>query len=149
MSDSDDTKKTPLNRRSFMATVLGGAAVAGGASALITGQARAQQRPTGNSDNDSGSYADPAGYGATGVSDSDPYDAAGYGVGGGGGGGGYQSGLSDSDPVDPGGNGRGQGTGLSDSDPSDSAGYGYSGMTDSDSGSNADAPGHGRGNPRG
>ena len=42
MSDEDNKpKKKPLNRRSFMASVLGGAAVAGGASSLIAGEAQA------------------------------------------------------------------------------------------------------------
>ena len=80
MSDDDNKpRKKPLNRRSFMASVLGGAAVAGGASSLIAGEAQAQQRPTGRSDSDSGSYADRGGYGRTGMTDSDPYDRAGYG----------------------------------------------------------------------
>lgn len=179
MSDEDNKpRKKPLNRRSFMASVLGGAAVAGGASALIAGEAQAQQRPTGRSDSDSGSYADRGGYGRTGVTDSDPYDRAGYGIGSGGGGyasgcsdsdgGAYAdpggngrycggsgygaSGLTDSDPVDSGGNGRGNGTGVTDSDTgygSDPAGRGYSGRTDSDSGSNRDRAGHGRGPARG
>ena len=134
MSDEDNKpKKKPLNRRSFMASVLGGAAVAGGASSLIAGEARAQQRPTGRTDGDSGSYADRGGYGRTGMTDSDPYDRAGYGVGGGGGG---RTGLSDSDPVDAAGNGRG-------------GSRGRTGISDSDSGSNADAAGEGRGPPRG
>lgn len=147
---ADDTKKKRLNRRSFMATVLGGVA-ATGATTLIAGEAQAQQRPTGRSDSDSGSYADRANYGRTGITDSDPYDGVGRGVGSGGGGGGA-SGLTDSDPVDRGGNGRGNGTGVTDSDSgsgSDPAGRGYSGLTDSDSGSNRDRAGHGRGRPRG
>ena len=56
---ADDSKKKRLNRRSFMATILGGAA-ATGASGLIAGGAQAQQRPTGRTDSDSGSYADRA-----------------------------------------------------------------------------------------
>ena len=71
------------------------AAVAGVSSSLIAGEAQAQQRPTGRTDSDSGSYADLGGYGRTGRTDSDPYDRAGYGIGGGGGG--YTSGCSDSD----------------------------------------------------
>ena len=71
MSDEDKKPKKPLNRRSFMATVVGGAAVVGGASALIAGEAKAQQRPTGRSDSDTGNGADRGGYGRTGVSDSD------------------------------------------------------------------------------
>ncbi|WP_296819894.1 hypothetical protein [Brevundimonas sp.] len=145
---ADDIKKKRLNRRSFMATVLGGVA-ATGATTLIAGEAQAQQRPTGRSDSDSGSYADRANYGRTGITDSDPYDGVGRGIGSGGGG---ASGLTDSDPVDRGGNGRGNGTGVTDSDSgsgSDPAGRGYSGITESDSGSNRDRAGHGRGRPRG
>lgn len=147
---TDETKKKRLNRRSFMATVLGGAA-ATGATGLIAGEAQAQQRPTGRTDSDSGSYADRANYGRTGMTDSDPYDRSGYGIGsgGGGGGGGGRSGLTDSDPVDRGGNGRGDLNGFTDSDSGDRAGRGYSGITDSDSGSNRDRAGHGRGRPRG
>ena len=45
MSDDDNKpRKKPLNRRSFMASILGGAAVAGGASSLIAGEAQAPQR---------------------------------------------------------------------------------------------------------
>ena len=131
--ETDNPNKKRLHRRSFMASVLGGVAVAGGASALIAGSARAQQRPTGRSDSDSGASADRAGYGRTGATDSDSNDRAGYGVGGGGGG---RSGLSDSDPVDPAGNGRG-------------SGGRNTGISDSDSGSNADAAGQGRGPARG
>ena len=81
------------------------------------------------------SYADPGGNGRY-------CGGTGYGA----------SGLTDSDPVDRGGNGRGNGTGVSDSDTgygSDPAGRGYSGRTDSDSGSNRDRAGHGRGPARG
>ena len=131
--EADKPKKKPLNRRSFMASVVGGAAVVGGASTLIAGSAHAQQRPTGRTDSDSGSGSDRPGYGRTGLSDSDPHDSAGYGVGGGGGG---RTGLSDSDPVDAAGNGRG-------------GSRGRTGISDSDSGSNADAAGEGRGPPRG
>lgn len=130
MAEEDNKPKKPLNRRSFMATVIGGAAVAGGASALIAGEAHAQQRPTGRSDSDSGSNADRGGYGRTGVTDADSYDRAGYGISG------SRSGVSDADPVDTGGNGRGSG-GV------------RTGLTDSDSGSNADQANYGRGAPRG
>lgn len=130
MSEEDNKPKRPLNRRSFMATVIGGAAVVGGASTLIAGEAKAQQRRTGRSDSDSGSGADEGGFGRTGVTDSDPYDRPGYGISG------TRSGLSDGDPVDPGGNGRGSG-GV------------RTGLTDSDSGSNADQANYGRGAPRG
>ena len=128
--DADKPLNKALHRRSFMARVMGGAALAGGASALNIGQAKAQQRPTGRTDSDSGSGSDQANYGRTGRTDSDSNDRAGYGVGGG------RSGLSDADPVDPTGNGRG-------------ASRGRTGISDSDSGSNADAAGEGRGPPRG
>ena len=80
---ADDTKKKRLNRRSFMATVLGGVA-ATGATTLIAGEAQAQQRPTGRSDSDSGYGSDPAGRGYSGLTDSDSgsnRDRAGHGRG--------------------------------------------------------------------
>lgn len=131
MSDEENTsKKKPLNRRSFMATVVGGVTVAGAASTLIAGQAKAQQRPTGRTDSDSGSSSDAPNYGRTGISDSDPNDRPGYGIGS------STTGYSDSDPVDPAGNGRGPGGSRTN-------------ITDSDSGSSSDEPNYGRGNPRG
>lgn len=134
MSDEGNKPKKPLNRRSFMATVVGGVAVAGAASTLIAGEAKAQQRPTGRTDSDSGNNADQGGYGRTGVTDSDPYDRPGYGVSSG------QTGLTDSDSggnADAVGNGRGATRST------------RSGLTDSDSGSAADQGGYGRGPRRG
>lgn len=122
---AEDTK---LNRRSFLNTVAG-AAVGGAALAAIAGgAAQAQQRPTGRSDSDSGQRADRGGYGRTGVTDTDPYDMPGRGVGRGGG-----------RPA-TGNNGNGR----TDRDPTDRPGRGYSGRSDSDSGSAADRAGHGR-----
>jgi hypothetical protein len=71
MSVSEENKR--LSRRSFMSRVVGAAVIAGGATALVTGQASAQANPnyTGRTDADSGSAADRAGYGRTGITDSD------------------------------------------------------------------------------
>jgi hypothetical protein len=157
---SDEKKR--LNRRSFMSRVAGAAVIAGGATAIVTGEAAAQNY-TGRTDGDSGSYADRAGYGRTGITDGDSgsgSDRAGYGRGGGG-----SSGCSDSDSgtyADPGGQGRrcggGGGTGYTDSDSgamADPAGNGRgprrsasTGLTDADSGSTADNAGYGRGSDR-
>jgi hypothetical protein len=53
-----------LNRRSFLANVAGGAVLSGGAVALVTGSARAQNtRYSGVTDCDSGSNHDRPGYG--------------------------------------------------------------------------------------
>jgi hypothetical protein len=65
----------------------------------------------------------------SGMTDSDPTDSAGAGVGTG----------TDSDPTDSAGQGR---PAVTDSDPTDSAGAGNTGLTDSDS---SDEAGHGRG----
>jgi len=82
-----------LTRRSFVRRVLGGSIAAGGALALIGGEAHAQ------------------------VTDSDPNDPAGQGRGGGG------VTDSDSGPAaDPAGRGRGGGRPTGDSDPTDRAG---------------------------
>ncbi len=123
------SEKKKLNRRSFMARIAGGVAIAGGATALVTGKAEAQNY-TGRTDNDSGSNADRGGYGRTGLTDSDSgngADRAGYGLGGNTGGRG-RTGLTDSDSggnADNAGNGRGA--------TRNSA----SGLTDGDSGSAA------------
>src|SRR3954462_10984509 len=56
-----------LSRRSFVASVIGGAALGGRATALVTGAAQAQNiRYTGVTDSDTGEHADRPGYG-TGV----------------------------------------------------------------------------------
>jgi hypothetical protein len=57
-----------LNRRSFVASVIGGAALGGSATALVSGRAEAQTMPyTGVTDSDTGAgHADRPGYG-TGV----------------------------------------------------------------------------------
>ncbi|MGZ8349779.1 MAG: hypothetical protein ACXWU2_07100 [Allosphingosinicella sp.] len=124
-----------LNRRSFFASVVGGAAACAG----LAGAARAQTGPwTGVTDSDSGSSADNAGHGRgpggnasgqpqnrpqTGVTDGDPADPVGAGRGG-------QTGYSDSDSganADPSGRGRrGQPTqtGITDRDPTDAYGQG-------------------------
>jgi len=53
-----------LNRRSFVASVIGGAALGGSATALVTGAARAQNtRYSGVTDSDTGEHADRPGYG--------------------------------------------------------------------------------------
>ena len=139
-------KKGTLSRRSFLTTVAGTAALAG-ATSVVTGSAQAQNY-TGNTDSDTGSYADRAGYGRTGYTDSDGgsnADRAGYGRGGG------RTGITDSDSgsyADAAGNGRGS-SGVTDSDPNDPVGNGRggrrSGQTDSDTGSYADPVGNGRG----
>lgn len=97
--------QTPLNRRSFLGRVVGGAVLAGGASALVAGSAARAQ--TTDSDPSDG-YGRGRGSG-TGATDSDPTDAGGRG----------RSGVTDSDPTD--GSGRGRGRRASDSDPTDPA----------------------------
>lgn len=141
------SEKKRLNRRSFLGRVAGSAALVGSASALVTGEAAAQNQ-TGRTDSDSGNGADRPGYGRTGLTDSDSGNGAdrpGYGRRGSGG-----TGITDRDPTDASGNGRG--TGVTDSDPTDASGAGRggsrSGLTDSDSGTNADRAGNGRGATR-
>ncbi len=160
-----------LPRRSFLAAILGGAgAMSGGALAVIGGAARAQTAPyrtcrtdadatdlpeygtlSGDTDIDAedlpGRGFRPLCESATmysGRTDSDSFDAAGYGRGR------SYTGFTDSDPTDAAGYGRG--AGLADSDPTDAPGYGRgggapspspnSGVTDSDP---DDAAGYGRG----
>ena len=118
-----------INRRSFIASVAGGAAAGAGALGLVIGRAEAGQVP-----------------------DRDPSDPVGRGRGGG-------TGITDTDSgvgADPAGRGRGGGprpgsTGVTDSDPSDPVGRGRggSGITDSDTGPYADPRGRGRGGVRG
>lgn len=127
-------QKRWICRRSFLSRVTGGA-IAGGASLLVAGRARAAQ-----------------------ASDSDPTDPIGHGRGGG------ASGVTDGDlgaHGDPVGHGRGGGSrpgagGVSDSDSgvnADPAGHGRGGgsrpstggTSDSDSGPYADPAGQGRG----
>lgn len=114
-----------LSRRSFLGRVVGGAAIGGSALLVLGGTAEAYQV----TDNDSGPNSDPPGRGRG------------------------RSGLSDSDPVDAAGNGRGARHATctdSDSGPnSDGAGRGRgNGVSDNDSGANADAARCGRGPAR-
>ena len=115
------SKKT-IDRRSFVARILGGAAVAGSATGVITGKAQAQ-KGSGLTDSDS---SDTAGSGrgrATGRTDGDSSDIANYGRG--------QAASTNKA-------GRTQArTGRTDSDSSDTAGFGRTGRTDSDSGDTA------------
>jgi len=126
-------KKGKLSRRSFL-TRVAGTTLAAGAAASITGVALAQNR-TGQTDSDSGSNADRAGYGRTGATDSDTggnSDRVGYGRGS------RSSGVTDSDTggnSDPVGNGRGS--------SSDRGGSGRN-CSDTDSGTYADRGGNGR-----
>ena len=152
-----------VSRRSFFSQVAGGA-IAAGAVALVTGEARAVQGPpyTGITDSDSGPNSDNAGYGRGGnqaISDNDSgpnADPAGHGRNTRG-----QppaSGITDRDPTDPVNRGRGGGSGFSDSDSganADPSGRGrgvvrngpYTGYSDADSGHSQihDMPGHGAG----
>ena len=108
-----------LSRRSFMARVVGGAVVGGGAIAALGGRAEAFQI----TDADRGPNSDPAN--RTGLTDSDPRDRPGNGQGAR-----RRRPCTDSDSgpnSDTAGNGRGNG------------------VTDSDSGPNSDRPGCGRG----
>ena len=88
---SDDNK--PINRRSFLARIGAGAAIAGGALNLITGT-----EASAITDNDPGDAA-----GRTGYTDRDANDPSGNGRGRRR----RRSGLTDSDPGDAVGNGRG------------------------------------------
>ena len=85
MSDEEKkTEKKPLNRRSFMSRVAGATVLAGGAAAVVTGEASAQNY-TGHTDSDTGNGADRSGYGRTGNTDTDSGNGrgsiAGYGRG--------------------------------------------------------------------
>ena len=151
-----------INRRSFAATVLGGIVIGGGATALITGRARAQNtRYSGVNDSDTGEHADRPGYGVGTRSvytdqDTGPNgDAQFHGRGPNGGepgspsgGGSYQvapTGCSDSDSggnADPGGRGRFC-AGRPSSPHSDVPTVSHF-CSDSDSGNNADPIGEGR-----
>lgn len=139
-----------LSRRSFLGQVAGGAV---GAGALALVGAEPAQAQSGCSDSDSGTYGDPGGNGrrcrpTSGVTDSDPSDAAGDGQG---------RACTDRDTgrnADPVGRGRRCGgrnwTGVTDSDSGayrDPANYGRGGnraCTDRDSGRNSDPVGRGR-----
>ena len=106
-----DRFRSRLSRRSFLFRVTGGASLALGAGAVLTGckDPEGEDGAAGLTDCDQGSEADPAGSGrtgnSTGVSDSDQganADPAGCGRGGGS--------ITDSDRgrfADPGGQGRG------------------------------------------
>jgi len=110
-----------VSRRSFMATVAGGAVA--GAVAITVGTEAAEAQ-TGVTNRDP---SDPVGGGRTGITNSDPRDRPGYGR--------YRSGgrrrrtgCTNSDPRDPGGNGpcrrrRGR-TGITNRDPYDPVGNG-------------------------
>ena len=120
-----------VSRRSFLATVAGGA-VAGAAEITVASESAIAQTGVTNSD-----PYDPGGTGRTGITNSDPSDRPGYG---------RRRGGTDSDPYDAPGRGRGR-TGYTDSDPSDPAGGGRGGgrrCTDSDVGSYRDPIGRGR-----
>lgn len=147
------TPNRKLSRRSFLASVAGGGALAGSALLFVSGGAKAAQRsPSGCSDSDPISRGgDPGNYGrhcsrATGVTDSDTSDPANGGRR-------APTGCSDGDSgrgSDPGGWGRHcrRATGITDNDSSDptNGGRGYSNRrcNDSDSGSRADNAGQGR-----
>ena len=147
------TPRRKLSRRSFLASVAGGSALAGGALLFVSGRAEAQRSPTGCSDNDPlGSGGDPANYGrrcsrATGVTDSDTSDPTNGGRR-------QRTGCSDGDSgqgSDPGGWGRRcrPATGITDNDASDPTNGGRGNQNrrrcnDSDSGSRADNAGEGR-----
>jgi len=124
------------SRRSFLRTVVGGAALSG-ATSIVTG-AHAQVRTwsaneaacaSGVTDSDRGGEADPVGNGrGTGITDSDSGESADR-------------------------SGYGQGTGVSDEDSgeaADRAGYGSGPrtITDRDGGAHADPVGEGRGRER-
>ncbi|MFN3834552.1 MAG: hypothetical protein ACK4NO_01490 [Glycocaulis sp.] len=124
----------PISRRSFMASVAGGATLLGLSGCATTGAVY-----TGVTDNDGGLYADAAGYGVRGgyraCTDSDVGSYAdpvnqGRSCQ-------HQSGITDNDTgpyADPIGNGRG--------------GRPQTGYTDNDTGPYADPVGGGRGGPR-
>ncbi|MEQ1510016.1 MAG: twin-arginine translocation signal domain-containing protein [Sphingopyxis sp.] len=150
--------KKPIDRRSFLSTVAGAAALMGGSALFISGEAEARRRRTsGITDQDSRDQAG-NGRGRTGLTDRDSRDVAGngrYGNNGvsdgdrgrgsdptGRGVRGHPRGTTDSDPTDGSGRGRGGGTGRTDSDPTDSSGRGQTGRTDSDP---TDGSGRGRG----
>lgn len=144
-----------LSRRSFLARVAGGSALAGGALVFVSGRAEAYQC----TDRDTGSYADRGGEGRhcgspgsrsggayTGVTDADSSDPENGGRR-------RRSGCSDNDRgrgSDPGGWGVRchAATGYTDNDSSDpeNGGRGYRNRqcSDSDSGSYADNSGEGR-----
>ena len=109
-----------LSRRSFMARVVGGAVVGGGALVALKGSAEAMQV----SDSDSGQNADAPGRGYTGVTDNDTgngSDRPNHGRRGPR----RISGCTDNDSgsnADAGGNGRGNG--RTDSDSGDPANCG-------------------------
>jgi len=110
------------DRRGVLATVAGGAFLAGGVAAPESAHAC--------SDNDVGNYSDPVGYLCGGNTGSDTdygqyADAVGQGVGG-------STGYTDSD------------TGTYQDSVGSGGGPIYTGRNDSDSGTYADAPGYGR-----
>ena len=115
-----------LSRRSFVASVIGGAALGGSATALVTGQAQAQNtRYSGVTDSDTGEHADRPGYGV-----------------------GVRNQYTDRDTgpgADPQFHGRGP-NGRPPGAPSGQGSYGEppTNCSDTDSGANADPGGRGR-----
>ena len=115
-----------LSRRSFVASVIGGAALGGSATALVTGQAQAQNtRYSGVTDSDTGEHADRPGYGV-----------------------GTRNQYTDRDTgpnADPQFHGRGP-NGRPPGSPSGQGSYGEpaTGCSDSDSGPGSDPGGRGR-----
>lgn len=111
LENEEIVSERKLGRRSTLGII--GASVAG-AAAVTMGAALLPRSAEAQSDSDTGRYADPAGRGRTGVTDSDGgpnADRAGHGRGSG------RSGITDSDTgpnADPAGNGRGRN--CSDSD---------------------------------
>ena len=112
-----------LNRRSFVASVVGGAVLGGGATALVTGEARAQSY-SGVTDCDSGNNHDRPGFG-TGVRN--------------------QYTDSDTGPnADPRCHGRGSNTGSDSGTSYNQAEHPNTGCSDRDYGQYGDPGGHGR-----
>jgi hypothetical protein len=115
-----------LNRRSFVATVIGGAAAGGGATFLVADRSAAQTMPyTGVTDSDTGAHADRPGYGV-----------------------GVRNQYTDRDTgpnADPQFHGRGP-NGRPPNSPSGQGSYGEpaTGCSDSDSGPGSDPGGRGR-----
>ena len=113
-----------LNRRSFVATVVGGALLGGGATALVTGPARAQMPYSGVTDCDTGSGSDRPGYGR-----------------------GVRNQYTDSDTgpnSDPRCHGRGSNTGANTGTQYNPREHPNTGCSDRDYGQDGDPGGHGR-----
>lgn len=147
--DRDVLEKPYVNRRSFLARVVGTSLLGGGALSVVVGNSHAQQNLSRSclTDRDSSDRPD---YGRqTGLTDTDPTDSAGRGT---------LTNRTDSDVTDAENRGRSwrcaNRTGVTDGDSgasADLAGFGLgrrTGVTDSDSGANADRSGRGRGGSR-